>query len=91
MVIDLPKGSSLEETDRILQAAAERIKTLPELTTIQSYAGTAAPFNFNGLVRHYYFRGNPEQGDLQLNLTPNRSAPAQPSDRARSPRAAEGP
>ncbi len=70
VVLDLPKGSSLEETDRILQMAAERIKTLPELTTIQSYAGTAAPFNFNGLVRHYYFRSNPEQGDLQLNLTP---------------------
>ena len=70
VVIDLPKGSSLEETDRILQQAAERIKTLPELTTIQSYAGTAAPFNFNGLVRHYYLRANPEQGDLQLNLTP---------------------
>ena len=70
IVIDLPKGSSLEETDRILQAVAGRVKTLPELTTIQSYAGTAAPFNFNGLVRHYYFRSNPEQGDLQLNLTP---------------------
>ena len=70
VVLDLPKGSSLEETDRILQMAAERIKTLPELTTIQAYAGTAAPFNFNGLVRHYYFRSNPEQGDLQLNLTP---------------------
>ncbi len=70
VVVDLPKGSSLEETDRILQMAAERLKTLPELTTIQSYAGTAAPFNFNGLVRHYYLRSNPEQGDLQLNLTP---------------------
>jgi multidrug efflux pump subunit AcrB len=70
VVLDLPKGSSLEETDRILQMAAGRIKTLPELTTIQAYAGTAAPFNFNGLVRHYYFRSNPEQGDLQLNLTP---------------------
>ena len=70
VVLDLPKGSSLEETDRILQMAAEHIETLPELTTIQAYAGTAAPFNFNGLVRHYYFRSNPEQGDLQLNLTP---------------------
>ncbi|MGO8780479.1 MAG: efflux RND transporter permease subunit [Rhodomicrobium sp.] len=70
VVIDLPRGSSLEETDRILQMAAERLKTLPELATIQSYAGTAAPFNFNGLVRHYYLRDNPEQGDLQLNLSP---------------------
>ncbi len=70
VVIDLPRGSSLEDTGRVLQIAAERLKTLPELTTIQSYAGTAAPFNFNGLVRHYYLRRHPEQGDLQLNLSP---------------------
>ena len=70
VVIDMPQGTSLEETDRVLQAAAERLRTLPELISVQSYAGTAAPFNFNGLVRHYYLRSNPEQGDLQLNLTP---------------------
>ena len=70
VVIDMPQGTSLEETDRVLQAAAERLRTLPELVSVQSYAGTAAPFNFNGLVRHYYLRSNPEQGDLQLNLTP---------------------
>ena len=70
VVIDMPQGTSLEETDRVLQAAAERLKTLPELISVQSYAGTAAPFNFNGLVRHYYLRNKPEQGDLQLNLTP---------------------
>ena len=54
----------------MLQAAAERLKDVPELVSIQSNAGTAAPFNFNGLVRHYYLRGGPEQGDLQLNFTP---------------------
>ncbi len=70
VVIDLPNGSSLEDTDRVLQAVAERLKSLPELASIQSYAGTAAPFNFNGLVRHYYLRNGPEQGDLQVNLTP---------------------
>ena len=70
VVIDLPKGSSLEETGRVLQMAAERLKSLPELSSIQSYAGTAAPFNFNGLVRHYYLRSAPEQGDLQLNFSP---------------------
>ena len=70
VVIDLPKGSSLEETGRVLQAAAERLKDVPELVSIQSNAGTATPFNFNGLVRHYYLRSGPEQGDLQLNFTP---------------------
>jgi multidrug efflux pump subunit AcrB len=68
VVFDLPQGTSLEQTDRTLMAAAERLKDLPELTSIQAYAGAAAPFNFNGLVRHYYLRDNPEQGDLSVNL-----------------------
>jgi len=68
IVLDLPKGATLETTDRTLQDVALRLKDLPELVSMQSYAGTSMPFNFNGLVRHYYLRGNPEQGDLQLNL-----------------------
>ena len=70
VVVDLPRGTSLEETDRVLLAAAQRLADLAELSSIQAYAGTAAPFNFNGLVRHYYLRSEPEQGDLQVNLTP---------------------
>ena len=70
VIVDLPRGSSLEETDRVLKAAADRLKDLPELTSIQAYAGTAAPFNFNGLVRHYYLRSEPQMGDLSVNLTP---------------------
>ena len=68
VVLDLPEGSSLEATDRLLRAAALRLADLPELTGIQAYAGTAAPFNFNGLVRHSFLRARPEQGDLQINL-----------------------
>ena len=68
VVLDLPQGTTLEDTDRELMAAAERLKDLPELTSIQAYAGTAAPFNFNGLVRHYYLRDNARQGDLAINL-----------------------
>ena len=70
VIVDLPRGTPLEETDRILNDAAQRLASLPELSSIQAYVGTAAPFNFNGLVRHYYLRSEPEQGDLQLNLTP---------------------
>ena len=70
VLIDLPKGSSLEDTDRILKVAADRLKDLPELTSIQAYAGASAPFNFNGLVRHYYLRADPQMGDLSINLTP---------------------
>jgi multidrug efflux pump subunit AcrB len=70
VVVDLPQSSTLEDTERFLMAAAERLKDLPELTSIQVYAGAAAPFNFNGLVRHSYLRSAPEQGDLQINLLP---------------------
>ncbi|MBI5164925.1 MAG: efflux RND transporter permease subunit [Magnetospirillum sp.] len=68
VVVDLPEGATLEDTDRVLAAAAARLADLPELTSAQAYAGTASPFNFNGLVRHSYLRESPEQGDLQLNL-----------------------
>jgi len=68
VVVDLPEGSSLEQTDRVLWRLAEAIRDLPELVDIQSYTGTATPFNFNGLVRHYYLRQSPELGDLQINL-----------------------
>ena len=66
--LNLPEGSSLEDTERTLFAAARIARALPELRSVQAYAGTAAPFNFNGLVRHYYMRQSPELGDLQLNL-----------------------
>jgi multidrug efflux pump subunit AcrB len=59
VIVDLPEGSSLEATQRVLVAAARQLGDLPELASIQAYAGTAAPFNFNGLVRHYYLRAAP--------------------------------
>ena len=70
IVADLPKGATVEATQRLLAEAAELVKDLPEFVSAQSYAGTASPFNFNGLVRHSYLRSNPEQGDLQINLKP---------------------
>jgi len=70
VVADLPDGASLEATERVLMAAAAKLGDLDELTHIQAYVGTAAPFNFNGLVRHYYLRGKPWEGDLQINLKP---------------------
>jgi len=77
VVLDLPEGASLEDTERTLFAMAEIARGLPEVRSIQSYAGTAAPFNFNGLVRHYYLRQSVELGELQLNLAPR-------SERARA-------
>ena len=67
-VLNLPEGSTLEDTERNLFAAAEIVRTLPEVRSVQAYAGTSSPFNFNGLVRHSYMRQSPELGDLQINL-----------------------
>ncbi|SNY93306.1 Multidrug efflux pump subunit AcrB [Cohaesibacter sp. ES.047] len=69
VIVDLPEGATLEATDRTLMEAAHRLDDIEEILSIQSHAGTAAPFGFNGLVRHYFLRANPEQGDLQVNLT----------------------
>ncbi|MFO1033530.1 MAG: efflux RND transporter permease subunit [Hyphomicrobiales bacterium] len=70
VVVDLPKGSSVEQTARVLDAIARKAYGLPEVISAQVNAGTAAPFNFNGLVRHYYVRQSPELGDVQLGLSP---------------------
>ncbi len=68
VVVDLPEGAALEDTERVLRDAANVLASLPELLHIQAYAGNAAPFNFNGLVRHSYLRAAPNLGELQLNL-----------------------
>ncbi|MCL2716606.1 MAG: efflux RND transporter permease subunit [Alphaproteobacteria bacterium] len=69
VVVDLPEGASLEATERVLFGVADVARGLPEATSLQSYAGTPAPFNFNGLVRHYYLRERPELGEVQVNLS----------------------
>jgi len=70
VVIDMPEGSSVEATDAVAQAVARTVTQLPEVVSVQTHAGSASPFNFNGLVRHYYLRAQPNLGDLQINLTP---------------------
>ncbi len=69
VVADLPEGSSVEDTARVLAQAADVALTLPEVISVQTYAGEPAPFNFNGLVRHYYIRNAPELGDVQVTLS----------------------
>jgi multidrug efflux pump subunit AcrB len=68
VVVDMPEGTTLERTAETLQALTSYLKTVPEVTDIEAYAGTAAPINFNGLVRQYYLRSGPNVGDLQVNL-----------------------
>jgi multidrug efflux pump subunit AcrB len=69
VMVDLPEGATVEDTGRALLRAAATVEKLPEVTSVQAYAGTPAPFNFNGLVRHYYLRQQPEMGELAVNLT----------------------
>ncbi len=68
VVVDLPEGASLEDTERVLLGAAQRTLTIPEVLAVDIYAGASAPFNFNGLVRHYFLRERPELGDLLVTL-----------------------
>ncbi len=68
LVLDMPQGTSLEETQRTLLALADATTRLPEVVALDIHAGTAAPFNFNGLVRHYFLRRAPSQGDVMVEL-----------------------
>jgi multidrug efflux pump subunit AcrB len=68
VLIDLPEGSSVETTDAIAQAVSRIVLATPEVLSVQTHAATAAPFNFNGLVRHSYMRSMAWQGDVQINL-----------------------
>ena len=70
VTIDLPEGSSVEATDAVAQAVGRTVLDMPEVVSVQTHAGTAAPFNFNGLVRHAYMRAAAYQGDVAINLTP---------------------
>ncbi len=68
VILDMPEGTSLEQTGVVLGELADYIATVPEVRDYQIYTGTAAPINFNGLVRQYYLREGPNLGDIQVNL-----------------------
>nr|VFK29806.1 MAG: Multidrug efflux pump subunit AcrB [Candidatus Kentron sp. MB] len=78
VTVDLPEGSALPNTANLTRLLAEKVRNnLPEVTAVQTYAGCPRPFDFNGMVRHYYLRQEPWQGELQVQLLHK-------SDRARS-------
>ncbi|MDM7987496.1 MAG: efflux RND transporter permease subunit [Smithella sp.] len=68
VVIDMPEGCTLEETAALTREMSEYLKTVPEVTDFQSYVGTASPYNFNGLVRHYFMRSGSSVADIQVNF-----------------------
>jgi multidrug efflux pump subunit AcrB len=70
VIVDMPNGTTLEQTARVVQLLGEETQKQREVVNIQTYAGTASPYNFNGLVRHYYMRRGPNVADIQVNLLP---------------------
>lgn len=70
VVIDLPEGASVEATDAVVQDVARVVMGLPEVVSVETHAGAASPFNFNGLVRHYYLRKEPQMGEVAILLAP---------------------
>ena len=77
VVLDMPDGTALADTASTLHKMAQVLRNVPEVIAVQSYAGTAKPFDFNGLVRHYYLRQNSSEGELQIQI-------AEKEDRERS-------
>ena len=91
VVVDLPEGRTLEDTNALLVDLAAVVDTVPEVLNYQGYAGTSAPMNFNGLVRQYFLRSGSNVGDLQVNLVDKHQRKRQSHEIARTlrPRLAE--
>jgi len=70
VIVDMPAGTTLEGTARVTQMLAEETGKQREVVNVETYVGTASPYNFNGLVRHYYLRRGPNVADIQVNLLP---------------------
>jgi len=88
VVVDMPEGSTLEQTNALLIELAAQVDTVPEVLDYQGYAGTAAPINFNGLVRQYFLRSGNNVGDLQVNLVDKHQRERKSHDIARAIRPA---
>jgi len=69
VVVNLPEGTTLEQTARVTREMGQYLATVPEVVNYQSYVGTASPYNFNGLVRHYFLRSGANVADIQVNFS----------------------
>ena len=83
VIIDMPDGTPLEQTTRVAQTLGQYLGQQPEVTNYQIYSGTSGPYNFNGLVRHYFLRHQPNQADIQVNLLSRHDRKAQSHEIAR--------
>ena len=83
LLVEMPNGTALEDTARLAAELGDSLRTVPEVTDFQTYTGMSAPFNFNGLVRHYYLRRGSNLADIQVNLLPKGERSAQSHDIAK--------
>ncbi|OGP69273.1 MAG: hypothetical protein A2169_13715 [Deltaproteobacteria bacterium RBG_13_47_9] len=83
IIIDMPAGTTLEQTAAVTREIGSYIRTVPEVTDYEMYVGTASPYNFNGLVRHTFLRKGPHEADIQVNLKPKGERKAQSHDIAK--------
>ncbi len=86
VVVDMPEGTALEQTDRVLNELGYYLSQVPEVTDYQTYAGTASPMSFNGLIRQYFLRRGANVGDIQVNLAAKERRDRSSHDIARSVR-----
>jgi multidrug efflux pump subunit AcrB len=86
VIIDAPDGTPLEQTARIAAEMGDALRSVPEVVNFQTYIGVNSPFNFNGLVRHYYLRKGSNLADLQVNLTHKTDRKGQSHDIAKKVR-----
>ena len=86
VIVDMPNGTTLEETARVTQLLAAETEKQREVVNVQTYVGTASPYNFNGLVRHYYLRRGTNVADIQVNLLPKGDRNLQSHDIAKQVR-----
>jgi multidrug efflux pump subunit AcrB len=87
VIIDMDEGTTLERTTLVAQEIASAVRREPEVVDYQIYAGTAAPYNFNGLVRHYFLRKGPNVADIQVNFVPKEERSLQSHEIAKRIRA----
>ncbi|MEH2359764.1 efflux RND transporter permease subunit [Nostoc sp.] len=84
VVVNMPEGTTLEQTARATREMGQYLATVPEVINYQSYVGTASPYNFNGLVRHYFLRSGTNVADIQVNFLPKGERKRQSHDIAKS-------
>ncbi|MBD2168588.1 efflux RND transporter permease subunit [Calothrix membranacea FACHB-236] len=84
IVLNMPEGTTLEQTARVTKEMGQYLTTVPEVTNYQSYVGTASPYNFNGLVRHYFLRSGANIADMQVNFLPKGDRNRQSHDIAKA-------